>query len=93
MHTEPQNVSCYDYYEKDSKACYYKHKLSFKTLSKRHQTKLSKLVWRLEDEGNNPVIKKLVICSQTIQQRRNTLPIALGRKTGDSAGQPRHDRK
>ena len=35
----------------------------FKTSSKRHQTELSRLVWRLKDEGHIPVIKWSIVCT------------------------------
>ena len=41
---------------------YYNHKQSFKTSSKRHQTELSKLVWRIKDDGHIPVIKWSIVC-------------------------------
>ena len=48
--------------ETSFKAHYYNHKQSFKTSAKRHQIKLSKLVWRLKDEGQIPVIKWSIVC-------------------------------
>ena len=45
----------------DFKARYYNHKQRFKTLSKRHQTELSRLVWRLKDEGHILVIKWSIV--------------------------------
>ena len=40
-----KTMSYYGCCETDFKARYYNHKQSFKTSSKRHQTKLSRLVW------------------------------------------------
>ena len=60
----PPNGKTMSYYgccEKDFKACYYNHKQSFKTSSKRHQTELFRLVWRLKDEGHIPVIKWSIV--------------------------------
>ena len=48
--------------ETDFKARNCNHKQSFKTSSKRHQTELSRLAWRLKDEGHIPVIKWSIVC-------------------------------
>ena len=58
-----KTMSYYGCCEIDFKACYYNHKQSFKTSSKRHQTELSRLVWRLKDEGHIPVIKWSIVCN------------------------------
>ena len=47
----------------DFKARCYNHKQSFKTSSKRHHAELSRLVWRLKDEGHIPVIKWFIVCN------------------------------
>ena len=54
-----KTISYYGCCETDFKARYYNHK---QTSSKRHQTELSKLVWRLKDEGHIPVIKWSIVC-------------------------------
>ena len=45
------------------KARYYNHKQSFKISSKKRQTELFRLVWRLKDEGHIPVIKWSIVCN------------------------------
>ena len=55
-------MSYYGCCETDFKAHYYNHKQSFKTSFERHQTELSKLVWRLKDEGHIPVKKWSIVC-------------------------------
>ena len=57
-----KTISYYGCCETDFKARYYNHKQSFKTLSKRHQTELPRLVWRLKDEDHIPVIKWSIVC-------------------------------
>ena len=62
MYTNGKTMSYYGCCETDFKARYYNHKQSFKTSSKRHQTELSRLVWRLKGEGRIPVIKWSIVC-------------------------------
>ena len=57
-----KTMSYYGCCETDFKARYYNHKQSFKTLSKRYQTKLSRLVWRLKDECHILVITWSIVC-------------------------------
>ena len=57
-----KTMSYYGCCETDCKARYYNHKQSFKTSSKRHQAELSRLVWRLKDEGHVPAIKWSIVC-------------------------------
>ena len=57
-----KTMSYYGYCETDFKARYYNHKQSLKSSSKRHQTELSRLVWRLKVEGYIPVIKWSIVC-------------------------------
>ena len=57
-----KTTSYYGCCETDFKVRYYNHKQRFKTLSKRHQTKFSKLIWRLKDEGHILVIKWSIVC-------------------------------
>ena len=94
-----KTISYYGCFKTDFKARYYNHKQSFKTLSKRHQTELSRLVWRLKDEGQIPVIKWSIVCNAkpysigAIQCQYNasrTMPIAFGRKAGYLVGRPRY---
>ena len=58
-----KTMSYYGCSEMDFKACYYNHKQSFKTSSKRHQTELSWLVWQVKNEGQILVIKWSIICN------------------------------
>ena len=58
-----KTMSYYGCCETDFKTRYYNHKHSFKTLSKRHQTELSRLVWRLKLESHIPVIKWSIVCN------------------------------
>ena len=57
-----KTMSNYCCFETDFNALYYNHKQSFKTSSKRNQTELSNLVWRLRDEGHISVIKWSIVC-------------------------------
>ena len=57
-----KTMSYYGCCETNFKTRYYNHKQSFKASSKRHQTDLSRLVWRLKDEGHIPVIKWSIVC-------------------------------
>ena len=86
-----KTLSYYDCCETYFKTRYYNHKQSFKTSSKRHQTELSKLVWRLKDEGHIPIIKWSIVCKGKPYSSVHALPTAFGRKTGDLAGRPRPD--
>ena len=58
-----KTMSYYSCCETDFKARYNNYKQSFKTSSKRHQTELSSLVWRLKAEGHNPVVKWSIVCN------------------------------
>ena len=58
-----KTMSYYGCCETNFKTRYNNHKQSFKTSSMRHQTDLSKLVWRLKDEGHIPVIKWFIVCN------------------------------
>ena len=58
-----KTMSYYGCCETDFKVRYYNHKQSFKISSKRHQTELSRLVWRLKDEGHIPIIKWSIVCN------------------------------
>ena len=58
-----KTMSYYGCCETDFKARYCNHKQSFKTSSKRHQTELSRLVWRLKDEEHIPVVKWSIVCN------------------------------
>ena len=55
-------MSYYGCYETHFEVRYHNHKQSFKTSSRRHQTELSKLVWRIKDEDHIPVIKLTIDC-------------------------------
>ena len=70
MYTNGKPISYYGCCETDFKARYYNYTQSFKTLFKRHQTELSRLVWRLKDEGHISVIKWLQ-CQAAVPQCRS----------------------
>ena len=85
-----KTMSHYGCWETDFKAHYYNHKQSFKTLSKRHQTELSTLAWRLKgSQSGHKMVHRLQ--SKAAQQRRYALPTVLGRKTGYLVGRPRYN--
>ena len=94
MYTKRQKHVQYCCCETDFKAYYYNYKQSFKILSKRHQTELSKLVWQLKDEGHIPVIKWSIVCkAKPHSSGCKALPTVIDRKTGYLAGRPRYDLK
>ena len=81
-----KTMSYYGCCETDFKTRYYNHKQSFKTSSKRHQTKLSKLVWRLKDEGHIPIIKWSSVCkAKPYSSGTMQCQLCLAKKTGHLA--------